>query len=65
MKKINTILIVCIVIAILSIAIPMFTQALPPDPECDPLDPACPIDGGVTFMIAAGIGLGAKRLMKK
>jgi len=35
------------------------------DPNCDPLDPACPIDGGITLLIAAGIGLGAKRALKK
>jgi hypothetical protein len=31
------------------------------DAGCDPLDPACPIDGGVSLLIAAGIGLGAKK----
>jgi hypothetical protein len=31
------------------------------DPGCDPLDPFCPIDGGVSLLIAAGIGLGAKK----
>jgi hypothetical protein len=31
------------------------------DPGCDPDDPACPIDGGVSLLIAAGVGLGAKR----
>jgi hypothetical protein len=31
------------------------------DPGCDPLDPACPIDGGVSLLIAAGIGMGAKK----
>jgi hypothetical protein len=31
------------------------------DPGCDPLDPACPIDGGVSLLIAAGIGIGAKK----
>lgn len=32
------------------------------DPGCDP-DPDvwCPIDGGVSLLIAAGIGLGAKK----
>jgi hypothetical protein len=32
------------------------------DPGCDP-DPNvwCPIDGGVSLLIAAGIGLGAKK----
>lgn len=32
-----------------------------PDPGCDPMDPACPIDVGVSLLIAAGIGLGAKK----
>lgn len=31
------------------------------DPSCDPLDPDCPIDGGVSLLIAAGIGLGVKK----
>ena len=35
------------------------------DPGCDPLDPACPIDGGVSLLIAAGVGLGVRRAMKK
>ena len=33
----------------------------PGDPGCDPLDPACPIDGGLSLLIAAGIGIGAKK----
>lgn len=32
-----------------------------PDPGCDPDDPLCPIDGGLSLLIAAGIGLGAKK----
>ena len=31
------------------------------DPSCDPLDPTCPIDGGVSLLIAAGVGLGARK----
>ncbi len=33
-----------------------------PDPGCDPLDPACPIDGGVSLLIATGIYIGARRI---
>ena len=37
----------------------------PLDPQalclCDPTNPICPIDGGLSFLIAAGIGLGAKK----
>ena len=30
---------------------------------CDPDDPACvPIDGGVSFLIAAGVGYGIKKI---
>lgn len=35
------------------------------DPGCDPLDPACPIDGGLSLLIAAGIGIGAKKAYDK
>jgi hypothetical protein len=35
--------------------------AQPGDPGCDPLDPLCPIDGGLSLLIAAGIGIGAKK----
>jgi len=31
------------------------------EPGCDPLDPTCPIDGGLSLLIAAGIGIGAKK----
>lgn len=47
------------------LAMPALTMALgpggPSDPGCDPLDPACPIDGGLSLLIAAGVGLGAKK----
>jgi len=42
--------------------IPVFAQG--PDPGCDPLDPSCPIDGGISLLIAVGIGLGAKKTFK-
>ena len=41
--------------------ITMNGQAPPIDPGCDPLDPACPIDGGLSLLIAAGISVGAKK----
>ena len=31
------------------------------DPGCDPLDPACPIDGGLGLLIAAGVGIAARK----
>ena len=34
-----------------------------PDPCVDPADPACvPIDGGLSFLIAAGVGYGVKKV---
>jgi hypothetical protein len=35
-------------------------QVIAPDPGCNP-DEMCPIDGGLSLLIAAGIGLGAKK----
>ncbi len=35
-----------------------------PDPDCDPLNPACPIDGGISLLIAAGIGIGARKALR-
>ena len=33
----------------------------PPDPDCWP-PPCIPIDGGIIFLIAAGVALGGKKL---
>jgi hypothetical protein len=51
--SILTIILICIMFPTIG-----FAQG---DPGCDPLDPLCPIDGGVSLLIAAGIGLGAKK----
>ena len=48
------------IVILAGITNPMKTIAQP-DAGCDPLDPACPIDGGISLLIAAGIGLGAKK----
>ena len=58
-------LIIFSIALIFAIVLPLNTSAAPPDAGCDPMDPACPIDGGITLLIAAGIGLGAKRALKK
>jgi len=60
MRKLFLLMIFLVTINLL---FPMVMMAAPPDPDCDPLDPACPIDGGVTLLIAAGIGLGARKVM--
>lgn len=33
-----------------------------PDPSCDPSDPNCPIDGGVTALLAIGAAYGIKKV---
>ncbi|MDB5200782.1 MAG: hypothetical protein JWQ27_191 [Ferruginibacter sp.] len=44
--------------------LPVITMAQ--DPCVDPdLDPPCPIDGGLSLLIAAGIGIGAKKAYDK
>lgn len=50
---------------VLSLFISLNANAQFDDPGCDPLDPACPIDGGVSLLIAAGIGLGAKKALSQ
>ncbi len=54
------------IILLLTIGISINSFAVPPeDPGCDPADPTCPIDGGVSLLLAVGIGLGAKTAYKK
>jgi hypothetical protein len=50
-----------VVILIVGCCLPMFVQAQLP---CDPaIDPACvPIDGGLSLLIAAGVGYGIKKV---
>ena len=65
----NKLRIVSVAIALLVLTIGFNYSSiaqLPPPDECvDPLDPACPIDGGLVFLIAAGIGIGAKNARRK
>ncbi len=62
MKWLNRNLVVFLVV-LLTVGAPLVSlaQGGPGDPGCDPLDPACPIDGGLSLLIAAGIGIGAKK----
>ena len=32
------------------------------DPGCEPLDPTCPIDGGLSALLALGAGYGIKKV---
>ena len=42
----------------------LFAQQLPDNPPCGgPFDPCVPIDGGVGFLISAGIIYGSKKML--
>ena len=58
MKRIKKSLLIISFITISCLTVPQNSMAQG-DPGCDPLDPTCPIDGGLSLLIAAGIGLGA------
>jgi hypothetical protein len=56
------------VFVLVLVAIPTVFFALPPDPPggggppCGgPFGAVCPIDGGVSFLIAAGLAMGGKK----
>lgn len=57
-----------ILVLLLVVALPTIFLGLPPDPPAgggppcgEPFGAVCPIDGGVSFLIAAGIALGGKK----
>lgn len=60
MRKFITLFIVVLFTSMFN-PITIHAQGGPGDPGCDPLDPACPIDGGLSLLIAAGIGIAAKK----
>ena len=65
MKRIKKYVFVTGMVMLTSLIQPIKGTAQVSDPGCDPWDPACPIDGGVSLLIAAGIGLGAKKAFDK
>jgi hypothetical protein len=65
MKRIKKYVLMTGLIVLISLIQPNLGMAQVSDPGCDPLDPTCPIDGGVSLLIAAGIGLGAKKAYDK
>jgi len=46
---------------VLLIFIPALVHGQIGNPGCDPLDPTCPIDGGLSLLLAAGVGYGIKK----
>ncbi|CAN5895785.1 hypothetical protein BH11BAC4_BH11BAC4_01310 [soil metagenome] len=61
MKRIKKYVFVTGLVTLISLIQPLKGTSQVVDPGCDPLDPTCPIDGGLSLLIAAGIGLGAKK----
>ena len=65
MRRIKKYVLMTGMVLLASIMQPITSTAQVSDPGCDPLDPQCPIDGGLSLLIAAGIGLGAKKAYDK
>ncbi len=65
MRRIKKYVLMTGMVLLASITQPIKSTAQVSDPGCDPLDPLCPIDGGLSLLIAAGIGLGAKKAYDK
>lgn len=65
MKRIKKYVLLTGMVLLISVIQPFRGVAQVSDPGCDPLDPLCPIDGGLSLLIAAGIGLGAKKAYDK
>ncbi len=60
MKLIKQFFLITLIIVAATLS-PLVSSAQPTDPCGDPADPLCPIDGGVSLLIAAGIGIAAKK----
>ena len=62
MKRfLKRLLMICIFLMVFT-CLPGLVYAGPGDPYCDPLDPGCPIDGGLTALLAIGVGYGIKKV---
>jgi hypothetical protein len=61
----NTIARLFVLTAILALPLMVFAQPSPPaggTPPCgEPFGPVCPIDGGVSLLVAAGLAFGGKK----
>lgn len=54
-------LILALSITAIYLILPGLAHALPPDPGSDP-DTGVPLDGGLSILVAAGVGYGAKKI---
>lgn len=64
MKRVRKVFFPLIVLTMIALFSPVLGKSQA-DPGCDPMEPGCPVDGGVLFLVAAGIGIGAKKIFKK
>ncbi len=68
MKKFAGVFLFLLLTLIFLVCVPVLVHAQIGDPGCDPLcncradGSVCPIDGGLGFLLAAGIGYGIKRV---
>lgn len=62
MKRFNRFLLLTFLILLVYIMIPQSGFAQVGDPNCDPSDPGCPIDGGLSALLAIGVGYGIKKI---
>lgn len=62
MKQLTNYLLAFFIVTIVFLVIPASGFAQVIDPSCDPLDPKCPIDGGLTALLAIGVGYGIKKV---
>lgn len=65
MKRVHKIIVPILLFSFFAFCVPMIANSQAADPGCDPLEPGCPVDGGVLFLVAAGIGIGAKKVIKR
>ena len=64
MKQYLKLTLSAVVMIIIFCCLPFLVHALPPDPCSDPTAPGCdvPIDGGLSLLLAAGVGYGVKKI---
>ena len=61
MKRIKKYVFVTGMVMLVSLVQPIKGTAQVVDPGCDPLDPTCPIDGQLSLLIVAAVGIAAKK----